>query len=96
MQDGKGLAKVFDMILFQEAPRSTSLLEMSDIWVQEGKGAAKDFDMSPFEAARKLLSGETERMSMSDRLELVFQDMDLVPLLIQVITEETILMIEPE
>ncbi len=52
--------------------------------VQESKGAAKDFDMSPFEAARKLLSGETERMSMSDRLELVFQDMDLVPLLIQV------------
>lgn len=54
--------------------------------MQEGKGAAKDFDMSPFEAARKLLSGETERMSMSDRLELVFQDMDLVPLLIQVMS----------
>ena len=45
---------------------------------------AKDAEMSPFEAARKLLSSESERMSMGDRVELVFQDMDLVPLLLQV------------
>lgn len=40
--------------------------------------------MSPFEAARKLLSTETTRWSLMDRTELVFQDMDLVPLLVQV------------
>lgn len=40
--------------------------------------------MSPFEAARRLLSGETEGLSLGDQLELVFQDADLVPLLVQV------------
>lgn len=43
--------------------------------------------MSPFEAARKLLSTETTRMSLMDRAELVFQDLDLVPLLIQVVDQ---------
>ena len=47
-------------------------------------GTSKDADMSPFMAASKLLSMETTRMSLIDRTELVFQDMDLVPLLIQV------------
>ena len=47
-------------------------------------GTSKDADMSPFVAAAKLLSMETTRMSLMDRTELVFQDMDLVPLLIQV------------
>lgn len=47
-------------------------------------GTSKDADMSPFEAGRRLLSSETARMSLMDRTELVFQDMDLVPLLIQV------------
>lgn len=47
-------------------------------------GTSKDADMSPFEAGRRLLSAETTRMSLLDRTELVFQDMDLVPLLIQV------------
>ena len=51
----------------------------------QGKmGTSKDADMSPFVAAAKLLSMETTRMSLIDRTELVFQDMDLVPLLIQV------------
>lgn len=44
----------------------------------------KDADMSPFEAGRRLLSGESARMSLGDKTELVFQDMDLVPLLVQV------------
>lgn len=51
---------------------------------QGNKSAAKDADMSPFEAARKLLGNESERMSLGDRVECVFQDMDLVPLLVQV------------
>ena len=46
--------------------------------------AGKDADMSPFEAARRLLSSESERMSLGDRVECVFADMDLVPLLVQV------------
>ena len=40
--------------------------------------------MSPFEAARKLLTVDSARLSMGDRIDLVFQDADLVPLLIQV------------
>jgi replication factor C subunit 1 len=46
--------------------------------------AAKDMDKSPFEMARKLLSGESAQWSMRDRVDAVFQDLDLVPLLIQV------------
>ena len=41
-------------------------------------------EMSPFEAARKLLSFDADALSLSDQMELVFQDMDLVPLLVQV------------
>ena len=51
--------------------------------VRRGMGAIKDFEMSPFEAARKLLSPESTSLSLSDQLDLVFQDMDLVPLLVQ-------------
>jgi hypothetical protein len=46
--------------------------------------SAKDMDKSPFECARLLLSTDSTRMRMSDRMDCVFQDMDLVPLLIQV------------
>lgn len=46
-------------------------------------GTSKDFEMSPFEAARQLLSPEGSRLSIGDQVELVFQDMDLVPLLVQ-------------
>ncbi len=53
--------------------------------LQTKMGTSKDADMSPFEAGRRLLSSETARMSLMDRTELVFQDMDLVPLLIQVV-----------
>lgn len=47
-------------------------------------GAQKDMDKSPFDCARKLLSIESSGLSMGDRLDCVFQDMDLVPLLVQV------------
>jgi hypothetical protein len=47
-------------------------------------GSGKDADMSPFEAGRKLLSLESQSMSLNDRIDLVFQDPDLVPLLVQV------------
>ena len=46
-------------------------------------GTSKDFEMSPFEAARKLLSMEAQHLSLGTQSDLVFQDMDLVPLLIQ-------------
>ena len=39
--------------------------------------------MSPFECARKLLDGSQASLSLSQKMDLVFQDMDLVPLLIQ-------------
>lgn len=39
--------------------------------------------MSPFEAARKLLSLEAQHLSLGQQSDLIFQDMDLVPLLIQ-------------
>jgi replication factor C subunit 1 len=47
-------------------------------------GAAKDADMSPFECARRLLEPGTERLPLYERLDWVFMDMDLVPLLVQV------------
>ena len=54
--------------------------------MSQGKArTSKDADMSPFEAARKLLSLEANRLSLGDQIDHVFQDMDLVPLLIQVI-----------
>ena len=46
-------------------------------------GSGKDFEMSPFEAARKLLSMEAQHLSLGAQSDLIFQDMDLVPLLIQ-------------
>ena len=39
--------------------------------------------MSPFECARKLLDGSQAALSLGSKMDLVFQDMDLVPLLIQ-------------
>ena len=45
--------------------------------------SGKDFEMSPFEAARKLLSMEAQHLSLGAQSDLIFQDMDLVPLLIQ-------------
>ncbi|GMH33613.1 hypothetical protein BSKO_01447 [Bryopsis sp. KO-2023] len=43
----------------------------------------KDSDCGPFKAADQLLSPGGSKAPMSDRLDLVFQDMDLVPLLVQ-------------
>ena len=49
-----------------------------------GAGSAKDLEMSPFEAARRLLDGSAcANTSLADQIELVFQDADLVPLLVQ-------------
>jgi hypothetical protein len=47
-------------------------------------GTTKDADMSPFEAARRLLGPESKALSIGDRMDMVYQDADLVPLLIQV------------
>lgn len=44
----------------------------------------KDKEMGPFKAAEQLLSPGSHKMNVRDRVELVFQDMDLVPLLVQV------------
>lgn len=62
-------------------------LRASTLTFDQVKAAAgKDMDKSPFECARKLLSGESAQWSMMDKMDAVFQDMDLVPLLIQVRT----------
>lgn len=51
--------------------------------VQGNTSNAKDSDTSPFEVARMLLSLETERLPLGKKMDLVFEDADLVPLLIQ-------------
>jgi len=49
-----------------------------------GHGTAKDLEMSPFEAARRLLDSDAcSGLSLADQIDLVFQDTDLVPLLVQ-------------
>ena len=48
-----------------------------------GHRTSKDLEMSPFEAARRLLDADGAALSMADQIELVFQDADLVPLLVQ-------------
>ena len=48
-------------------------------------GLSKDADMSPFEAGRKLLALDCAKSTLNDRIDLVFQDADLVPLLVQVL-----------
>lgn len=49
-----------------------------------GHGTAKDMEMSPFEAARRLLDSDAcSGLSLADQIDLVFQDSDLVPLLVQ-------------
>ncbi len=47
-------------------------------------GGSKDADMSPFECGRRLLEPGAGRLSIDERLQLYFQDADLVPLLVQV------------
>lgn len=51
--------------------------------VKSGMGTNKDLEMSPFEAARRLLDAESVHLSLSDQIDLFFQDADLVPLLVQ-------------
>ena len=45
--------------------------------------AKKDVDMGPFTAVDKLCAPNADRMSVNDRLNLVFQDADIIPLFIQ-------------
>ena len=52
--------------------------------MQGKSGAAKDSDKSPFACASTLLGYESRDKSLSDRMDLVFQDPDLVPLLVHV------------
>ena len=47
-------------------------------------GGSKDADMSPFECGRRLLDPGSKAMSLDARLNMYFQDADLVPLLVQV------------
>ena len=56
--------------------------------LQAKKGAGKDAEMSPFEAARKLLSLDSRELHLGERADLVFQDPDLIPLLIQVASDD--------
>ncbi|KAG2453593.1 hypothetical protein HYH02_001811 [Chlamydomonas schloesseri] len=52
--------------------------------VKSGRlGSSKDTDRSPFECSRQLLEPSSGSLSVSDRLDLVFADSDLVPLLLQ-------------
>ncbi|KAG1679124.1 hypothetical protein FOA52_000479 [Chlamydomonas sp. UWO 241] len=44
---------------------------------------AKDADRSPFECAAQLFQPASQHLSMNDRLDMVFADADLVPLLVQ-------------
>ena len=44
----------------------------------------KDVDMGPFTAVDKLCSADANRLTVGDRLNLVFQDADIIPLFIQV------------
>ncbi len=44
---------------------------------------AKDADLSPFAVASTLLGFEGAQLSVADQANLMFQDMDLIPLLIQ-------------
>ena len=60
--------------------RSTSL--SYDQVKTGGAGTAKDLEMSPFTAAKILLDGGTA-LTFSEQIEMVFQDADLVPLLVQ-------------
>ena len=47
-------------------------------------GTSKDADLSPFEVSRRLFEPNMAQATVSERLDLVFADADLVPLLIQV------------
>ncbi|KAG2439222.1 hypothetical protein HXX76_004584 [Chlamydomonas incerta] len=52
--------------------------------VKSGRlGSSKDTDRSPFECSRQLLEASAGHLSISERLDLVFADSDLVPLLLQ-------------
>ena len=81
------------MLLAEQDGIDKGLIQRALVWryallnflclLQTKMGATKDFEMSPFEAARKLLSLEAQHLSLGQQSDLIFQDMDLVPLLIQ-------------
>ena len=51
--------------------------------VKEAGAITKDADMSPFACAQALLSKDARSMTTNDQINLVFQDADFVPLLVQ-------------
>lgn len=60
--------------------RRTTLLSYDDV----SRSSSKDIEMSPFEASQRLLNVDpSHNLSFADQLDLVFQDPDLVPLLVQ-------------
>lgn len=60
--------------------RKSTHLSYDDV----SKNNSKDIEMSPFTASQRLLSVDSSNiLSFADQLELVFQDPDLVPLLVQ-------------
>ena len=61
--------------------KATSVLKYDD--VKAGKGGAKDVDMSPFTVCDLLLNPYAKERSLNDRQNLMFQDADLMPLMIQ-------------
>lgn len=65
----------------QQVRLSKTAMTYEDAKAQKSGG--KDTIMSPFDAAKNLLSTEAAKFSVSERLEMVFQDADLVPLLVQ-------------
>jgi hypothetical protein len=61
--------------------KATTTLKYDD--VKSGKGGSKDLDMSPFAVMELLLNPFAKDKSISDRVNLMFQDADLMPLMIQ-------------
>ena len=66
----------------QNVSLTKKVLKYDDVRTGEG-GMTKDADMSPFVVASTLLGFEGGKMSIADQTNMVFHDMDLIPLLIQ-------------
>ena len=84
MAESQGLQHC--MLSYEDVLGARMLTPTSMWWSVQGKmGLSKDADMSPFEAGRKLLALDSMKLTLNDRIDLVFQDADLVPLLVQVL-----------
>ena len=58
----------------------------TNLWMKLAQAGAggKDVDLSPFNAADMLLGPFCSQKHLNERINLMFQDMDLMPLFIQV------------